>query len=376
MHRSCWCNHENILKHQILRGWNETIFLLKCIITHIVIIIIYLYLYGCFLKWWYPPNTPKWSFLVRKPMVVWYHHFRNPPYYLLLWVASFKPGPHRSGMVSSWRHVEHQDLPLQRRRIADWRFEVCVLKKIPVFFFALMFFVSHFSIGDSGSWMILGQCSFGFLHPPGLLFGRWGLWHSLRMATGLWADAGQNLLKFYGYVQRRWVSTFHVIPGDGEGNAKVWPTSSGLHGAFVATSVDLKGLRELGEWKIQIRLQMCDVVSLGWELWTHSCGRWCFFFSVVPYSSCFSCWFVLFCFVYFFIWFYHFGLFCWIDFGVFLDSGGGIAALSADAGFLLMSGGRNRGNSCKQVQTGEVLYLSFFFNKSLGGKIWTVHIKI
>ena len=24
--------------------------------------------YGCFLKWWYPQNTPKWSFLVGKPM--------------------------------------------------------------------------------------------------------------------------------------------------------------------------------------------------------------------------------------------------------------------------------------------------------------------
>ena len=159
MHRSCWCNHENILKHQILRGWNETIFLLKCIITHIVIIIIYLYLYGCFLKWWYPPNTPKWSFLVRKPMVVWYHHFRNPPYYLLLWVASFKPGPHRSGMVSSWRHVEHQDLPLQRRRIADWRFEVCVLKKIPVVFFCFdvfcfTFFHRRFRFLDD-SWPVL-----------------------------------------------------------------------------------------------------------------------------------------------------------------------------------------------------------------------------
>ena len=23
---------------------------------------------GCFLKWWYPQNTPKWSFLVGKPM--------------------------------------------------------------------------------------------------------------------------------------------------------------------------------------------------------------------------------------------------------------------------------------------------------------------
>ena len=34
---------------------------------------------GCFLKWWYPQNTPKWSFLVGKPMVVGYHHFRKPP---------------------------------------------------------------------------------------------------------------------------------------------------------------------------------------------------------------------------------------------------------------------------------------------------------
>ena len=34
---------------------------------------------GCFLKWWYPKNTPKWSFLVGKPMVVGYHHFRKPP---------------------------------------------------------------------------------------------------------------------------------------------------------------------------------------------------------------------------------------------------------------------------------------------------------
>ena len=33
----------------------------------------------CFLKWWYPQNTPKWSFLVGKPMVVGEtHHFRKP----------------------------------------------------------------------------------------------------------------------------------------------------------------------------------------------------------------------------------------------------------------------------------------------------------
>ena len=37
--------------------------------------------YGGFLKWWYPQNTPKWSFLVGKPMVVGEtHHFRKPPY--------------------------------------------------------------------------------------------------------------------------------------------------------------------------------------------------------------------------------------------------------------------------------------------------------
>ena len=36
--------------------------------------------YGGFLKWWYPQNTPKWSFLVGKPMVVGYHHFRKHPY--------------------------------------------------------------------------------------------------------------------------------------------------------------------------------------------------------------------------------------------------------------------------------------------------------
>ena len=39
----------------------------------------YLYICGCFLKRWYPPNTPKWSFLVGKPMVVGYHHFRKHP---------------------------------------------------------------------------------------------------------------------------------------------------------------------------------------------------------------------------------------------------------------------------------------------------------
>ena len=36
--------------------------------------------YGSFLKWWYPQNTPTWSLLGGKTLVVGYHHFRKPPY--------------------------------------------------------------------------------------------------------------------------------------------------------------------------------------------------------------------------------------------------------------------------------------------------------
>ena len=45
---------------------------------------------GCFLKWWYPQNTPKWSFLVGKPMVVGYHHFRKPPDGVVRWIRLFE----------------------------------------------------------------------------------------------------------------------------------------------------------------------------------------------------------------------------------------------------------------------------------------------
>ena len=39
------------------------------------------FIYGWFLKWWYPQNTQKLSFLVGKTMVVGEtHHFRKPPY--------------------------------------------------------------------------------------------------------------------------------------------------------------------------------------------------------------------------------------------------------------------------------------------------------
>ena len=45
--------------------------------------------YGCFLKWWYLQNTPKWSFFVGKPIVVGYHHFRKPPSLILCCQGKF-----------------------------------------------------------------------------------------------------------------------------------------------------------------------------------------------------------------------------------------------------------------------------------------------
>ena len=48
------------------------------------------HIHGCFLKWWYPRNTPKWSFLIGKPMVLGYHHFRKPPYiYIFIYLFIF-----------------------------------------------------------------------------------------------------------------------------------------------------------------------------------------------------------------------------------------------------------------------------------------------
>ena len=56
--------------------------------------------YRCFLKWWYPQNTPKWSCLVGKPMVVGYHHFLKPPY-MTFW--TIVPWPCQSaGPFAPW----------------------------------------------------------------------------------------------------------------------------------------------------------------------------------------------------------------------------------------------------------------------------------
>ena len=52
---------------------------------------VYWLLHGCFRKQWYHQNTPKWSFLVGKPMVVGYHHLRKHPHdgsLFLAWVQS------------------------------------------------------------------------------------------------------------------------------------------------------------------------------------------------------------------------------------------------------------------------------------------------
>ena len=56
----------------------------------------------CFLKWWYPQNTPKWSFLVGKPMVVGYHHFRKPPNQKSIYVNQDVPLKHSITTLSQF----------------------------------------------------------------------------------------------------------------------------------------------------------------------------------------------------------------------------------------------------------------------------------
>ena len=62
--------------------------------------------YGCFLKWWYPQNTSKWSFLVGKPMVVGYHHSRKPPYWIYPTGPRMQLSP--TGHVSHFKALESQ----------------------------------------------------------------------------------------------------------------------------------------------------------------------------------------------------------------------------------------------------------------------------
>ena len=63
----------------------------------------------CLLKWWYPQNTPKWSFLVGKPLVVGYHHFRKPP------IPELAPLLRRSHRLPLRRHGRHLTLRCSMR---------------------------------------------------------------------------------------------------------------------------------------------------------------------------------------------------------------------------------------------------------------------
>ena len=76
--------------------------------------------FRCFLKWWYPQNTAKWSFLVGKTMVVGYHHFRKPPCVALYWLVLIFVQLHSfSGMPG----VRWKPVPLGRnsQRMFGWR---------------------------------------------------------------------------------------------------------------------------------------------------------------------------------------------------------------------------------------------------------------
>ena len=48
-------------------------------------------LFGCFLNWWYPQNTPKLTFLVEKPMSCQWFPGTYEPYYVFPFSGSFHP---------------------------------------------------------------------------------------------------------------------------------------------------------------------------------------------------------------------------------------------------------------------------------------------
>ena len=75
---------------------------------------------GVSLKWWYPQNTLKWSFLAGKPMVVGYHHFRKPPHgcfhaCFVFWKVSCFPSILKHGGLCCAAKPANYYLPLRSR---------------------------------------------------------------------------------------------------------------------------------------------------------------------------------------------------------------------------------------------------------------------
>ena len=75
-------------------------------------------IYVCFLKWWYPQNTPKWSFLVGKPVVGYQHLVEAPIWWnpsnlklSLLFFQHFSvtTWPRDLSKVPKVRHLHHDN---------------------------------------------------------------------------------------------------------------------------------------------------------------------------------------------------------------------------------------------------------------------------
>ena len=76
------------------------------------------YSFGGFLKWWYLQNTPKWSFLVGKPMIVGYHHFRKPPFH-----SQIRTIPRLDGTKRSRKTLAAAEPGHKKHRTAGWWLE-------------------------------------------------------------------------------------------------------------------------------------------------------------------------------------------------------------------------------------------------------------
>ena len=140
-----------------------------------------------------PKNTPKWSFLVEKPMVVGYQHFRNPPIYTLLGETTDTPttqwdpsGTHSNDI--SWaffskkktQHTRHKQHPPQKNILFK---EVLLIEEI-----------LHHLIGS------LSRYSQGFIH--------------FSISGGAWfLPSTVSLISFNLNFQRNTLPETNISPG-------------------------------------------------------------------------------------------------------------------------------------------------------------------
>ena len=88
-------------------------------------------IYGCFLKWWYPQNTPKWSFFNRKTHDCWVPPLKETPIYV---GGRFPSKNHLEVEDSQWSSPAPPDVSTSPKTPRGWCQLPCVFLKAFVSF--------------------------------------------------------------------------------------------------------------------------------------------------------------------------------------------------------------------------------------------------